>query len=68
MKKLGKTIDADFEFFKVRSAVCKEERTTTAGFLRVKWSSKNSQSAIVRRERGKFIPLVGMNPQAQEDS
>ena len=40
MKKLGKTIDADFEVFKVRQAVCKERRTT-AGFARVKWSSKS---------------------------
>ena len=68
MKKLGKTIDADFEVFKVRRAVCKEERTTTAGFARVKWSSKSLQGAIVRRERGKFNPLAGINPQAQADT
>ena len=36
MKKQGKTIDADFEVLEVRRAVCKEERTTTAGLA--KWS------------------------------
>ena len=68
MKKLGKTIDADFDVFKVRHAVRKEERTTTAGFARVKWSSKSLQGAIVRRERGKFNPLAGIYPQAQADT
>ena len=68
MKKLGKTIDADFEVFKVRRAVCKEERTTTAGFARVKWSSNFLQGAILRRKCGKFITLVGINPQAQADT
>ena len=46
MKKLGKTIDAYFEVFKVRRAVCKEEWTTTAGFARVKWSSKNLHANV----------------------
>ena len=45
--KKSKTIDADFEVFKVLSAVYKEGRTTTADFARVKWSSKSLQSAIV---------------------
>ena len=68
MKKLEKTINADFEVFKVRSAVCKEERMTTAGFARVKWSSKSLQGAIMQRERGKFNPLAGINPQAHADT
>ena len=40
IKKLGETIDADFDVFKVRCAVCEEVRTTTAGFARVERSSK----------------------------
>ena len=59
---------ADFEVFKVRHAVCKEERTTTAGFARVKWSSKSLQGAIVQHKRGKFNQLAGINPQAQEET
>ena len=68
MKKLGKTIDADFEVFKVCRTVRKEERRTTADFVRIKWSSKSLQGAIVRRERGSFNPLAGINPQAQADT
>ena len=40
IKKLGDTIDADFDNFKVRCAVCEEESTTTTGFARVEQSSK----------------------------
>ena len=68
MKKLGETIDADFDVFKVRCTVCKEERITTAGFARVNRrlrSSKNLQCTIVHYDRGKFNPLPGVNSQAQ---
>ena len=34
-KKLGETIDADFDVFKACHAVCKEERTTTFEQLQV---------------------------------
>ena len=40
VKKLGETIDADLDVFKVRSPICEKERATTAGFARVEWSSK----------------------------
>ena len=33
MKNWEKPVDADFDVFEVRRAVCKEERTTTAGFV-----------------------------------
>ena len=61
-------MDADFEVFKVLSAVLKEERTTTAGFATVKWSSKSLQGTIVRHECGKFNPLARINPHAQADT
>ena len=42
--------------------------TTTAGFARVKWSSKSLQGTIMQRECGKFYPLAWINPQAQADT
>ena len=57
-KKLGETIGADFDFFKAHCTVCEEERTMTAGFARVEWSSKILQGTIGLYELGKLDPLV----------
>ena len=48
--RLGQTIDADFDVFKVHSTVCKDERMKTTGFTRVKWFSKSLQDTIVHNE------------------
>ena len=68
IKKLGETIDADFDVFKARCAVCEEERTTITGFARVERSSKILQGTIVLNKFGKFNPLAEVNPQAQADT
>ena len=41
IKKLGGSIDADVDVFKVLGTICTEERMTTASFARVKQSSKS---------------------------
>ena len=58
VKKLGESIDADFDVFKRHSAmtaICKGERTTTAGLVRVKESSKSLQGTIVRNKVDNYI-------------
>ena len=55
---MGESIDADFDVFKRHSAmtaICKGERTTTAGLVRVKESSKSLQGTIVCNKVDNYI-------------
>ena len=65
-KKLGETIGADLDVFKLCSALCKGERaTTTADFAKVKRGSKSLLGTIVSNKRGKLNLPARVNPQAQ---
>ena len=52
IKKLGETIDADFDVFKVRCAICEEETTTTTCFVRV--ARREELKNIARHNRAQL--------------
>ena len=67
-KKLGETIGADLDVFKLCSALCKGESATTADFAKVKRGSKSLLGTIVSNKRGKLNLPARVNSQAQANN